>query len=220
MKLFIRKEIVKRAKAKTITNEAQKNWKVRKPEIEELFRKYFSEFKVDNIEIHIDNNLDDDFSEKQYVGYDCLQATYPMRFTGNRIITIKEGRTTYDVKKEIGAVLVITTSAIGSFDIFLDPARNDDKLTESKGLLIYSCKDPKKLTDERIRKSIMQFLIFQRVDSIMEFSSLYERVYIKWLYFWDVRNREKYSSLLFQVTNHWGAVAISALAAWVIAKST
>ncbi len=220
MKLFVRTEMIKRDESKAFSGEARKLWVTKKEEIEDVFHCIFKDFKAGGQELHIDNNLNDEFSEKKYIGYDCVQVSFPARFTGNRVITKGNDTTKMDVKKEIGASLSITTSAIGSFDVFLIPAKNDDKLIDSKSLIVYSCKDPIKLTRERIYKSIRQFLIFQRVDSIMESSSLCERIYIWWLYFWDARNREKYSSLLFQITNHWSAVAVSALAAWVIAKNT
>lgn len=220
MKSFINKEKLKREKSEKIRCYAKINWKIKKKEIEHIFREVFSDFEVSGQGFYIDNDLNDDFSDKRYVGYDCIQVTHPMRLTGNVIVTNSENSKSYDRKKEVGAALSVTTSEIGSFDVFLLPAKNDDKLIESKSLIVYSCEDPNELTRRRVEKSIKQFLIFQRVDSLFEGASTYEKLYVAWLYFWDVRNREKYRSLLFKVTNHWGAVAISALAAWVIAKST
>lgn len=220
MNPFISKELKKREKTKMLNGFAKLNWKIKKKEIEKIFHELFDDVVIDGRTCDIDNDLNDELCEEKYIGYDCLQVSFPLRFTGNMIIkkTAESQRT--DVKKEIGARLSITTSAIGSFDVFLMPAKNGDKLIESKSLIIYSCKDPLKLTRSRIIKSVKQFLIFQRVDSLLERASIWDKVYVSWLYFWDARNREKYRSLLFQITNHWGAVAVSAAAAWFIAKNT
>ena len=220
MEPFVNQEILKRNKSKSLCDEAREVWKSKKKDTEYILKNVFSDFKVNGKSLQIDNSLNDEFSENMYIGYDCLQVSFPFRFTGNRVITKTSESTNFDYKKEIGAALSITTSAIGSFDIFLTPSKNDDKLIESNNLLVYSCKNPKKLTRHRIYKSIKQFLIFQRVDSIMESSSLYERVYVRWLFFCDARNREKRRSLLFQMTNHWGAIAVTAIAAWLIAVMT
>lgn len=220
MKSVIEREKSKREKAERLRRYAKINWNIKKKEIEVIFNEVFGDFKINGSDFYIDNDLNSEFSEKKYVGYDCVQVSHPLRLTGNMVITKDERSTNFDRKKEIGAALSITTSAIGSFDIFLIPAKNDDKLLESKSLIVYSFKDPNNLTKKRILKSIKQYLIFQRVDSLLEYSSIYEKTYVAWLYFWDARNREKYRSLLFQITNHWGAVAVSAMAAWVIAKNT
>lgn len=220
MKSVIEREKSKREKAERLRRYAKINWNIKKKEIEVIFNEVFGDFKINGSDFYIDNDLNSEFSEKKYVGYDCVQVSHPLRLTGNMVITKDERSTNFDRKKEVGAALSITTSAIGSFDIFLIPAKNDDKLLESKSLIVYSCKDPNNLTKKRILKSIKQYLIFQRVDSLLEYSSIYEKTYVAWLYFWDARNREKYRSLLFQITNHWGAVAVSAMAAWVIAKNT
>lgn len=220
MKTLIKSEKAKRKRAEELRRYANINWGIKKKEIECIFQEAFCDFKVNGREFYLDNDLNSDLSEKKYIGYDCVQISHPLRFTGNLVITKDDSSTKYDRKKEVGAALSITTSAIGSFDIFLMPAKNDDQLLESKSLIVFSCKDPNELTKKRILKSIKQYLIFQRVDSLLECSSIYEKLYVAWLYFWDARNRGKYRSLLFQVTNHWGAVAVSALAAWVIAKNT
>lgn len=220
MKLVIEREKIKRKKAERLRRYARINWNIKKKEIGAIFHESFDDFKVDGSEFYIDNDLNSDFSEETYVGYDCVQVAHPLRLTGNMVITKGERSTNFDRKKEVGAALLITTSAIGSFDIFLMPAKNDDKLLECKNLIVYSCKNPNKLTKKRILKSIKQYLIFQRVDSLLEHSSIYEKIYIAWLYFLDARNRERHRSLLFQITNHWGAIAVSAIAAWVIAKNT
>ena len=220
MNRFISKELKKREETTKLNSYAKLNWKIKKREIQSTFHETFDDLIIGGRTFQIDNDLNDELCDEKYIGYDCLQVAFPLRFTGNIIIKKTEENSKTEVKKEIGARLSITTSAIGSFDVFLMPAKNDDKLTESKSLIIYSCKDPLKLTRGRINKCIKQFLIFQRVDSLLERASIWDKVYVSWLYFWDARNREKYRSLLFQITNHWGAVAVSAVVAWFIAKNT
>ena len=220
MNSIFQREKVKREKAERLRSYAKINWSFKKKEIKEIFHDVFVDFKINGNEFYIDSDLNSEFSDKTYIGYDCVQVSHTTRFTGNTVITKDENSTNLDRKKEVGAALSISTSAIGIFNVFLLPAKNDDKLLESKSLIIYSCKDPNKLTKKRILKSVKQYLIFQRVDSLLEYSSIYEKTYIAWLYFSDARNREKYRSLLFQITNHWGAVAVSAIAAWIIAKNT
>jgi hypothetical protein len=220
VKLFISKEKAKRIKADRLRRYAQINWKIKKPQIEQIFHETFDDFDINGKHFSISGELNSDFSDKTCVGYDCIQVTHPPRFTGNMIITKTKESTNFDHKREVGAALSITTSKLGKFDIFLIPAENDDKVIESKDLIIYSCNDPNKLTKYRINKSIKQFLKFQRVDSLFECASFYERVYVTWLHFVDARNRDKHQSLLFQITNHWGAVILSGIVAWVIAKNT
>lgn len=218
MNRIIENEKAKREKAKRLNRFAKINWKIKKGEIESIFRKTFSNFKVGNSQFDIDNDLNDSFLGTTYIGYDCIQVTHPLRFTGNTIITKSNNSTNYDRKKEVGAALSITAGAIGSFDVFLIPSKSDDQLVERKSIIVFTTKDPNKLTKQRINKSIKQFLIFQRVDSIFEHASFYERSYVSMLYFFDIRNREKYRSTVFNFMNHWGAVLITALVTYFVAK--
>ncbi len=215
---IIESEIAKRNKAKLLNRYAKINWKIKKNEIESIFKEAFKGFKINHSEFYIDNDLNDDFSDTTYIGYDCIQVTHPLRLTGNAIVTKDEQSTKYDRKKEVGAALSITTGAIGSFDVFIMPCKSDDQLIERKSIIVFTTKDPNDLTKKVINKSIKQFLIFQRVDSVFEHASFYERSYISLLYFFDVRNREKYRNSIFTFTNHWGAVLITALVTYLVAK--
>lgn len=217
MNRTIEVEKEKRQKAKLLNRFAKINWKLKKKEIELIFREAFNDFKIDHSNFYIDNDLNDDFSDKTYIGYDCIQVTHPLRWTGNVIITKDDESTNYDRKKEVGAALSITTGAIGSFDIFLMPSKSDDQLIERESILVFTTKDPNDLTKKRIHKSIKQFLIFQRVDSVFEHASLYERFYISILYFFDIRNREKYRRSIYSFTSHWGAVLIATLVTFLVA---
>jgi hypothetical protein len=220
LKNFIKSEVRKRESAQKLNRIALDNWKTKKTEIEGIFHEIFDELKIDGNQFHIDNDLNDDFSSKKYIGYDCIQVTHPMRLTGNMVITEKDNSKNYDRKKEVGAALSITCSQLGGFDVFLIPSKNDDMLIERESIIVYDTKDPNSFTRKRVLKCIRQYLIFQRVDSLFERSSLREDLYVAGLYFIDTRNRDKYRSLIFRVMNHWGAVMISALAGWIIAKST
>lgn len=220
MKSFISKEKAKRIKADRLRRYAQINWLIKKPEIEQIFHEIFDEFTINGKFFSISGELNSDFSDKIFFGYDCIQVIHPPRYTGNQIVTKTRKSISIDHKREVGASLAITTSKLGNCDVFLIPAKNDDKSIESKDLIVYSCMDPNKLTKYRINKSIKQFLKFQRVDSLFERASFYERVYVTWLHFVDARNRERHQSLFFQITNHWGAVILSSIVAWVIAKNT
>lgn len=220
MRSIISQEKKKRERAIELRRYSKINWNIRKVEILNVLNSIFKNFDIDGEKFIIDHGLNNEFFEEFYVGYDCVQVTHPMRFTGNQIITKTINSTKFDVKKEHGAALSITASSIGVFNVFLKPAECDERLIKRKDLLICTCNNPLYLTNNRIEKLVKSFLIFQRVDSLIERASLWERVYVKWLYFWDARNRDKYQSLLFQITNHWGAVAVSALATWIIAKNT
>lgn len=220
MKGFIKSELKKRERAKHVTRCARINWKVKKPIIEGIFREVFSFMKADGKDFYIDNDLDDPWSGKKYIGYDCIQVSHPLRLTGDMIITKNEKSTNYDRKKEVGSALSITCSSVGSYDVFLIPAKNDNMMKEKDNIILYSTYDPRDFTRKRILGFIRAYLIFQRVDSIMEKASLIDELQIAWLYFTDIRNREKRRSLYFRVINHWGAVALSAALAWFIAKNT
>lgn len=187
MNRIIESEKAKRKKAKLLNRFAKLNWKIKKKEIENIFRETFDSFKIDNSEFYIHTDLNDYFSDKTYIGYDCIQVTHPLRLTGNVIITKDDKSTNFDRKKEVGAALSITTGAVGCFDVFLMPSKSDDQLIERESIIVFTTKDPNKLTKRIIKKSIKQFLIFQRVDSVFEHASLYERFYISILYFFDIR---------------------------------
>jgi hypothetical protein len=210
-------EKTKRTKAKLLNRYAQMNWKFKKKEIENIFRETFNDFQIGHIDFYISTSLNDSFSDKTYIGYDSIQVAHPLRLTGNVIITKDDKSTNYDEKKEAGAALSITTGAVGSFDVFLMPSQSDDQLIKRESIIVFTTKDPNDLTKNRIKKSIKQFLIFQRVDSVFEHASLYERFYISMLYFFDVRNREKYRQSIYNFTSHWGAVLITALVTFLVA---
>ena len=196
MKGFIKSELRKRDRARNVARYSRINWKIKKPEIESIFREVFSEMKSDGKDFRIDNDLNNPWSEKKYLGYDCVQVTHPLRFTGNVVITKGEKSTNYDRKKEVGSALSITCSNVGGYDVFLMPAKNDDMLIKKESLILFSTDDPTDFTRKRILGIIKTFLIFQRVDSLLEKASLLDELRIAWLYFMDIRNREKQRSLL------------------------
>ncbi|MFT4927780.1 MAG: hypothetical protein ACI8WB_003894 [Phenylobacterium sp.] len=214
---IIENEKVKRQKSKLLNRFAKINWKLKKKEIEIIFRETFNDFKIDHSDFYISSDLNGDFSDKTYVGYDCIQVAHPQRWTGNVIITKDEKSTNYDRKKEVGSSLSITTNAVGSFDVFLIPSKSDDQLIERESIIVFTTKDPNDLTKKIIHKAIKQFLIFQRVDSVFEHASTYERFYISTLYFFDIRNREKYRKSIYSFSSHWGAVLITALVTFLVA---
>lgn len=220
MKGFVKSELRKRERAKLTARYARINWKVKKPEIERIIRDVFADIRSDGKDFYIDNNLNDPWSDKKYVGYDCIQVSHPLRMTGNAVTSKDEKSTNFDARKEVGSALSITCSNVGGFDVFLIPSKNDDVVIEKKSILLYSTYNPIDFSDKRILGFIKAYLIFQRVDSILEKASLSDEIYIAWLSFKDIRNREKRRSFYFRFINHWGAVAISAAAAWFIAKNT
>lgn len=103
MRSVISKEKRKRDRAIELRRYAIINWNIRKAEILKIFHSLFEGFEIDGNKFIIDHGLNSEYSEKIYVGNDCVQVTHPMRFTGNRIITKSKKSTKTDLKKEHGA---------------------------------------------------------------------------------------------------------------------
>lgn len=217
---FVDRELKKREKNKRSQQFSSINWPIKKKEIESIFNEFNQLFSSSMIHFDITTSLNGEFSKKYYVGYDVVQIGFPFRWTGNEVVTTTEEQVSMDPKSEQGPTLVISTSKLGIINVILMPAKNDDKLIEVESLLLFSTNDPNDLTRARIEKFLSQFVVFQRVDSLLELASFREKLYIKWLYFFDARKRQKTQSILFNLTNHWAAVFLSALAAWLIAKNT
>lgn len=217
---FIDKELKKREDNRRTQQFASINWPIKKEEIVSIFNEFNRLFSSSNIEFEITTTLNHNLSKKYYVGYDVVQISFPFRWTGNQVVTTTGEQVKMDHKYEQGPTLVISTSKLGIISVILMPSRNHDKLIEVESLLLFTTNDPNDLTKARIEKFLSQFVVFQRVDSLLELASLREKLYIKWLYFFDARKRQKTQSILFNFTNHWAAVLLSALAAWFIAKNT
>ena len=217
---FIDRELKRREKNKRIQQFSSINWLIKKEEIVTTFNEFNQLFSGSNIKFDITTSLNHDLSHKYYVGYDVVQIGFPFRWTGNQVITTIDEQLKMDHKSEKGPTLVISTSKLGIISVFLMPSKNDDKIIEVESLLLFTTTDPNDLTKAKLEKFLSQFVVFQRVDSLLELASYRERLYIKWLYFFDARKRQKAQSLLFNFTNHWAAVLLSALAAWFIAKNT
>jgi hypothetical protein len=217
---FIDSELKKRRKYEKTKRFSSINWPIKKQEIESIFREFNHLFSDSKMNFDITTTLNSDFSNKFYVGYDVIQIGFPFRWTGNQVVTEGDEQVTMDHKSEHGPTLVISTSKLGIINVILMPAKNDDKKIEVESLLLFTTNNPNDLTREKIEKFLHQFVIFQRVDSLLELSSFNEKIYIKWLYFFDARKRQKAQSILFNIANHWAAVLLSALAAWLIAKNT
>lgn len=217
---FIGRELGIREKNKRLQQFSSINWPIKKHEIEAVFHEFNELFSSSKVSFDITTTLNSDFSNKFFVGYDIVQISFPFRWTGNQVITESEEQVKMDHKSEQGPTLVISTSKLSIINVILMPSKNDDKLIEVESLLLYTTNDPNDLTRAKIERFLYQFFVFQRVDSLLELSSVREKLYIKWLYFFDARKRQKAQSLLFNFTNHWAAVVLSALAAWFIAKNT
>jgi hypothetical protein len=217
---FIARELKKRRKNEKIKRFSSINWPIKKQEIDLVFREFNHLFSDSKINFDITTTLNSDFSNKFYVGYDVIQIGFPFRWTGNQVVTEGDEQVTMDHKSEHGPTLVISTSELGIINVMLMPAKNDDKKIEVESLLLFTTSNPNDLTRDKVEKFLHQFVVFQRVDSLLELASFNEKFYIKWLYFFDARKRQKTQSILFNITNHWAAVLLSALAAWFIAKNT
>lgn len=218
MNRFIEREFGKRQKSVTKRRYAMINWQIQKKMIYNLLANLFEERTLEGKYFVIDKELDDPLFGKKHVGYDCVQLSFPTRPTGNIIYDYSNSENSVKRHKECGAAIAFTSSAVGIFNVFFKPSVNDDRLVEPNDLLIFTSRDPLDLSPKLVIKLVSQFLVFQRVDSLMESSSILDRVKVARLYFKDARNREKYRSLVFKITNHWGAVVVSGLLAWLIAK--
>lgn len=229
MKTHIAKEVKKRESAKLEMRYSRINWEIKKKEIKDIFEKAFDNFKIDGKDFIIEYDLNSDFSNKVFKGYDLVQVSHPMRYTGNRVYTTtetrsKDGSSTHkleelDRKKEIGATLSITTSALGLYNVFLTPSMNDDNALVKEDILIYYSRNPEDLTLKRIEKFIKKFLLFQRVDSLFEKASRKEKIQVYLYRLLDVRNREAFMKTVFKEFRHWGAVLLAALLAFWVARS-
>ena len=217
---FVLFEKHKRDVTVDLIKSAENKWLRRKKCILKLFEETFCNFTVDGNKLKIQETLNHPMSDVIYHGCDCISVTFPVRLTG--VVQIKKGndQTNIDSKKEIGASLVITFSNPARVNVFLQPSEYAGRVTDVKDVLIYHSRNPDDLTKKQVLKFVRHFLIFQRVDSVIERASLLDRLRVQWLIFLDVRNRKRTNSLLFSFLNHWGAILVTIFATLVIAKNT
>ncbi len=223
MKKIIEKEMLKRKSAETLKYYSSLNWIEKKARIKKIMEEVFKDLKIDEKSFNISDSLNDQFSSVKYRGYDILQVSHPSRFTGNSVITREYNKednslksSHFDRKREVGASLTITTSALGLYDVFLNPAENGDKITTSEEILIFNSNTADALTDKRVKKFIRLFLIFQRVDSLFERAGKLDKFIISYYRFFDPRNKEKYWKIIHKESRHWGAVFLAVgITIWV-----
>ena len=150
-----------------------------------------------------------------HYGQDHVSLIFPSRPTGELTVTQSWGGGVYSKReREAGASLAIHFSEHnGVFQTFLFPPKYSALVKEKRGVLIDFSFNMDNLTPDYSAKMIRKLLIFNRVESILESSTLLERWRVRWWRFIDVRNRKGIGEKAEHLLTPWEMIVLAALLA-------
>lgn len=115
------------------------------------------------------------------------------------------------VMEEGGSLVVHYTYAYGLVQVFMAPPRTQGAVIDKPEVMIFAGYDTDSLTSDFYSKQISRFLVFCRVESSLETSSIIDRSRVRWWKYMDIRNRRSLLGTSNRFLNHWELSAAAAL---------
>jgi len=211
MKYFIQRELSKRLTARLQRQRSDRNWPIHKAMIARELDD-FNEAVKPELRYLIADSLISEKARKRsgqsyWVGNDSLTMRQSDRLTARADFDFTEGGVTQRKYFELGASITIHYTFVeGLIQVFFGPPCHEENKLARMDVLIWVGRNTDDLTPRFIRKLLKKFLVFSRVESPFEVSSLYERSAVRWWRFLDVRNRRQILEKTNTLLNPWGIV--------------
>ncbi len=147
-------------------------------------------------------------------GDDNIVLSGSHRFTGKETHYESLSGHYRDVSAETGGSLVVHyTYRQGLVQVFLVPPRTDSTNIKKAEILLWSSYNTDNLTSDFYRSLIAKFLVFCRVESSLDSSSIVDRCRVRWWKYMDIRNRRNLFPETHKYLNGWEISAAAALIA-------
>lgn len=208
-------ELIKQEKQFQRCARIDRNWPLHKAAGFAEFKAFAELAKADGFFFHVV-----DYAESQKenehgpwtVGQDSIVLTGLGRFTGKQIhYQSHYGSHCNSVFERGGSLVVHYTERQGTIQVFLSPPVTEGSLVEKKEVLLWAGYNSDSLTPSFFRSLIRKYLIFCRVESSLDASTLIERCMVRWWKFMDIRNRRNLFGTPNSFLNAWELSAAAAL---------
>ena len=139
-----------------------------------------------------------------FEGEDSIVLSSAARFTGKE--THYESLAGFHknvVMEESGSLIVHYTYRQGSIQVFLSPPRTQGAYVKKPDVLIWSSYNTDNLTRDYYNSLIAKFLVFCRVESSLEASTVIDRCRVRWWKYMDIRNRRNLLNTNNKFLNGW-----------------
>ena len=139
-----------------------------------------------------------------YEGEDSIVLSSAPRFTGKETHYESLAGSHKDIfMEESGSLVVHYIYRQGSIQVFLSPPRAQGAYVKKPDVLIWSSYNTDCLTRDYYDSLIAKFLVFCRVESSLEASTVIDRWRVRWWKYMDIRNRRNLLNTSNKFLNGW-----------------
>jgi hypothetical protein len=218
------KRIWKKEARKRAANEARKqrvhrNWPAHSQRVLDVFTAFSLEAERNDVSVLVTEPEWFD-RDKELIGR-CLgefpigESSVSMRFgfeyTGQGMLKRTQDSEGVEFQLELGAELVVHYSpAQGVVQVFFKSPSLDKSIRKQEPLLYTHTYNMDDLTTDWAMGLIQPFLIFNRVESVLEKPSWLDTFKVRWWRFKDVRNRRGYLEKFQHILTPWELVLLGA----------
>ena len=170
-----------------------------------------------------------DFSLRQYDtpnegAIELRPERVPVGVVNRRLDPFAEDESENDVIVfETGGELVVSLSFNGRVCFIAHPRQSDRSKPRHKEILLTGLLDPASVTSALIRKVLRKYLLILRSTSILGMEdtiSIFERMQIWWIYFADLRERNRILRSILGMSNEWAKVLSAVAGAFIVGYFT
>lgn len=209
-------ELRKRTRHRERCARCDRNWPTHKSIGLAQFRAFANTALDDGVFFHVTDYCEDQSQRENgpwTEGQDSIALSTLARFTGKE--THYESLAGYHkdvVMEEGGSLVVHYTYKYGLIQVFMAPPRTQGALIDKLEVLIFAGYNTDCLTPDFYSKLISRFLIFCRVESSLESSSIIDRYRVRLWKYTDIRNRRSLLGTSNRFLTRW---ELSAAAAFI-----
>ena len=238
------KRIWKKEARKRAANEARKrrvhrNWPAHSQRALDVFTAFSLEAELDNVSVLVTepecfdrHNEANGWRLGEFpIGESSVSMRFGLEYTGQGMLKRTEDGEGVELQLEHGAELVVHYSpAQGVVQVFFKSPSLDKSIRKQEPLLYTHTYNMDDLTTDWAMGLIPPFLIFNRVESVLEKSSWLDTFKVRWWRFKDIRNRRGYLEKFQHILTPWELVLLGAVLAlpgwaaiqwlWGIARSS
>lgn len=191
-----------------------RNWLTHKQRVQQVFDEFLTlapRFMV--MDTVTARRATEESSPRRY-GEDSVVLS-EMSFFTRRKTEYKNGVSVEIVReKEVGGSLTVHyTEGEAVIQVFFTPPISDQSTIEKMDVLFWYGRNTDDLTISFAEGLISKFLIFCRVESNFQRSSIFERARVRWWRFMDVRNRWQLYGTHIGLLNLWEVTVVTGLIA-------
>lgn len=210
-------ELKKREVHEESCERCDRNWPIHKAIGLEQFSQFSELTRQDGFRFQIVDYVEAQRNAEEgpwTVGQDSIVLGAPYRFIGQETYFKDSSQREDSLVIEHGGNLVVHyTEKQGLVQVFLEPPWLSGSEKKSQGILLWWGRNTDELTAEFYAGLIRKLLMFCRVESVMESSSFFERMTVRFWRYMDIRNRKNLLDSTHHFLNLWEISFVTAVLA-------